>query len=139
MISHADPERRQGYDAQIREIAISLDGRQLLTLSEGSQGVARQSVVSIWSVDTSKLIRELYRGPNNVTSIAFADAGRRAAGCQFSAQTDADSAASGRSVVRHRDLDTGRETTAPGGGAFLDFKGSRGSESGRQSNPPRWR
>ncbi len=126
MISHADPERRQGYDAQIREIALSPDGRQLLTLSEGSQGVARQSVIAMWSVDTSKLIRELYRGPDNVTSIAFADADARGCGCQFSSWQNgrADSAASGRSVVRRWDLDTGRETTAPGGGAFLDFKRS---------------
>ncbi len=121
-LSHADAEQRDAFDAPVRAIAVSPDGRQVLTLSEARHGKTLSSVVRLWNVERAKLIRELYRGGEIVTSVAFADGGHAAIAASSRPADDAD-AQSGASVVRRWELETGREVMADGGNAYLDFQG----------------
>ncbi|HEX3725662.1 MAG TPA: hypothetical protein VHV08_05440, partial [Pirellulales bacterium] len=124
VFSHADPERRHAYDAPITAMALSPDGRQLLSLSEGSQGTTRESVIRLWDVGQGKLVHELYRGPENITSVAFADSAREAVAASSPRSSEITAEKEIASAVRRWDLATGREIHGPEGKPFLDFKGS---------------
>src|SRR5262249_1876819 len=96
-----------------------------LTLSEDTRGEPLQRVVRLWNVDRGTLVRELYRGPEGITSIAIADRSRAA----IAARSQGSESAAGEpiqgSAVRRWDLASGRESTSPDGGAYLDFKNRR--------------
>jgi WD40 repeat protein len=122
VIALADADHRDAYETPVRSIAVSSDGRQLVTLSEDVQDGVRQSVVGVWEVESGRLQRELYRGTDHLTSVAFADDGRAAlaAGQHQSGEPQA-----GGSIVRRWDVNAGTEVTAPAGGPYLDFTSRR--------------
>ena len=119
-MTHATPEHRDAFDVPVTGLAISPDGRQALTLSEDTHGATRESVVRLWDIASMREIRELYRGNNVVTSVAFADDGRAALAAGALAITDG-AAPEVHPVVRRWDSETGQETISPGSRAYLDF------------------
>jgi WD40 repeat protein len=120
VMAHATPEHRDAFDVPVTGLAISPDGRQALTLSEDTHGSTRESVVRLWDIASMREIRELYRGNDVVTSVAFADDGRAALGAGRLAIA-AGAATEIHPVVRRWELETGRETISPGSRAYLDF------------------
>jgi WD40 repeat protein len=120
VLSHATPEHRDAYDVPVTGLAVSPDGRKVLTLSEDTHGATRESVVQLWDLAQSKMIRELCRGNDLVTSVAFADGGRAALAAGAIAVA-AGPATQVHPVVRRWDLDSGREAKADGARADLDL------------------
>jgi WD40 repeat protein/serine/threonine protein kinase len=118
-LAHANPEKRDAFDAPVTALALSPDGRQVLTLSEDVTGTSQQCVIRLWDVERARLIREIYRGRDNVTSLEFAGTGDAALSVHSPRRAAAD--ANSSSVVRRWDLESGREVTGAGGGAYLDL------------------
>jgi WD40 repeat protein len=56
-ITLGDAERRDAYDTPVTAIAVSRDGRQVLTLSEDTVNAVRQSTVRLWNVENATLAR----------------------------------------------------------------------------------
>jgi WD40 repeat protein len=79
-LSMADADHRDAYNVPVRMIDLAPDGRQLVTLSEDAdfpEGATRRRelcVVRVWQLETRSM-RELYRGQDRLTSVAFADGG----------------------------------------------------------------
>ncbi len=106
----------------ITAMDLSPDGRRLLTLAE-ARDAARASVICLWDVARGTLDAELYRGPENVISVAFAD---DQAALSVSFQPQADERAAGGSLVRRWNLETRQEVTGPGGKPYLEFTDAQG-------------
>jgi WD40 repeat protein len=122
VIALADAEHRDAYETPVRAIAVSRDGRLLLTLSEDTRDGARQSVIGLWNVESGQLGRELYRGSDRLSSVAFSHDGRAALAAGQQSRKGEQLA---DSIVRRWDTNTGTEQTAPAGGPLLVFTKGR--------------
>jgi WD40 repeat protein/serine/threonine protein kinase len=121
IVKLADAQYRDAYDVAVTAMAISSDGRQLLTLSEDTRGMELQSVIRLWDIERSNVIHELYRGAERITSIAFAGADQAAIAARAPDRAAAAGEKSLGSAVRKWDLTSGCEITAEGA-VYLDFK-----------------
>jgi WD40 repeat protein/serine/threonine protein kinase len=122
-ISLAPAEDRDAFDTPVRAIVLTRDGRQLLTLSDDTKDSGRQSVLRLWNLADGKLVREIYRGADHLTSLALTSDGRGAIAAGL--LVEAGGTTSGGSIVRRWDLTSGSETKSPGGGPLVDFSGRR--------------
>ncbi|MGD9723904.1 MAG: protein kinase [Pirellulales bacterium] len=122
-LSHLNPQLSDSYDAPVTALALTPDGRRLLTLSEEPEKGLVYSVVRLWDLDKAAVAHVLYRGPEVISSVAIADEGRAALVAGTAHVVDAAGVESQRGLVRRFDLATGRETAARGGGPWLDFAG----------------
>jgi WD40 repeat protein len=127
VLSHVDPRQSDAYDAPVKAMAISGDGRQVLTLSEDTRQGALDSVVRVWDAERASVIHELYRGGQTITSVAFGQDGRTALAAGTARQLDAGGVETQRSFVRRWDLASGREVKSADGKDFLDFAGRQES------------
>ncbi|REK12571.1 MAG: serine/threonine protein kinase [Planctomycetota bacterium] len=118
-ISIANPGQRDAFDAPVLDMALSPDGTRLLTLSEYKPGGNLECAVELWDVDSAKLLGELYRGEDTLTSIAF--------GPEGSTALAAGSTPDRVGIVRKWNVDTGEEIVGRESHALLDFSGSRDS------------
>jgi WD40 repeat protein len=121
-LAHGDPGNRDAEIGPVTCMDLSPDGSRLLTVSEDGQGAARQSAIRLWDVDRAKLIHELYRGHENITSVVFAGA-NAALSVGFQGKGDAAGRVAEGSVVRRWNLDTRSEVTPVAGSPYLDWKG----------------
>ena len=121
--THGESGNRDGVQAPIANMDLSPDGRRLLTLAKESSG-ERHNVIRLWDVARGRLEFELYRGPENVTSMAFASEN---AAISVGVHPRTDDRPAGRSVVRRWNLETGREVTSKGGKPYLEFTDTQGA------------
>jgi WD40 repeat protein len=117
MLVHGDAEHRDAFDTPVVAIAVSPDGRDVVTLAEETAGGKPQSVIRRWNLAQAALLGELYRGSDALSSLAYAAAGRAV----LAAGTVAQAGGAEGGLVRRFDLSTGREVTAAGGKPFLDL------------------
>ncbi|HEV3023968.1 MAG TPA: WD40 repeat domain-containing protein, partial [Pirellulales bacterium] len=115
--------QRDSSELPVTAMALSSDGRRVLTLAEDVKD-ARQglvdTIIRLWDVERASVVFEVYRGPETFTSIAFADGDQAALAA--STRRDAPGALGG-SVVRRWNLQTRREVLGASGGPYLDFTG----------------
>jgi WD40 repeat protein/serine/threonine protein kinase len=112
---HGDLERRDAFDTPVAALAIAPNGRELATLAEEIVDNRRESVLRQWDLSSARLIAELYRGVDALTSVAYTGDG--------TALLVAGTVQSG-GVVRRFDLAARREVRV-GGGPYLDLTGRR--------------
>ncbi len=121
VFSHVDPRHSDAYDAPVKAIAITPDGRQLLTLAEDAEQGILHCVVRLWDIREARVLEELYRGPQTITSIALSEDGRAILAAGSERKLAADGTETNYTFVRRWDLDTLAETTAPSGAPLFDF------------------
>ncbi len=121
VLSHVNPRHSDAYDAPVKAVALVPGGKQLLTLSEDAERGILYSVLQLWDIDQARVLAELYRGPQTITSVALSDDGQSVLAAGSERIVGADGAESDHTFVRRWDLNTLAETTLPDGSPFLDF------------------
>ena len=126
-LSHVNPRHSDAYDAPVEAMALAPDGRLLVTLSEDTNNGVLERVVRLWNLDRAEVAGELYRGPQTITSVAFADDAGTVLAAGMRQFVDAKGIETRRTFVRRWNLATMAEDTAPDGGPFLNFDERRES------------